>query len=1164
MRIYIYLVLTVLFFVSGFTQSSHSFAYLDSARKYNLSAEIQDQSDDIIHSGILINEVMLIDAIMSSEDSSYSVLSDTIPWHKIDLGSPLMKKKSSAPFRWWIPATIAGGAIGIAGAALILSSGNSEPPDSSIFAMNDHFTAPCKVNTSFFPLLNDIGEDLRIISISGAPSGWVTFTDQSIQIQESASQNFTFIYTITDNKGEQASASISVTIEFSAIQLQSPSFQGRPGDLITHQLFINSICSDCIVTNVSATPISFFNWTPSGDFSFQIPVDAIPQTILFTVVVNDRCMQTGTAQISVTVGPDCDIEPSFIVNKEECDFKNGSIEVVIEPISNYRFNWNNGMSSARITGLAEGIYQLTLSLISNPECSDVFNVEVSSDSPELSPEDDRYQALSNVLLTGNVLTNDVGSQLRVTAFEDLDVQEFSIRTDGAFTFFVDENALNQYTSVYTVTDICGTTSTAVVQFDVAKLPCDFSAAITPVAADCGKENGSASVIVTPAGAPYEIKWPNGTTGTFASGFSAGTYNLVVTNTSNNCVLNFSFTIEEKPVPNYIQTIETSAATCIGGGHIDLVLNDPAGNIMQLMITRENMPFISANAGNGLIRLGEIANFLPGEYQISVSCNGCPARCAQIVNVSLSQISPFLEINDDIASIPTNTSWSGNVLLNDIGVGMNVVGFTQPSAGTASINPNGLAVYNPPAGYSGVVTFNYTVRDTCGQEKSAVVTINVIELPCDFSAQFSNTPADCGMMNGSSTVVISPAGSTYVVNWPDGSQGFSNTMLDPGNYTVTISNEIPGCTLMFSTIVTELPPLELIQQITTEAATCISGGTAAYTIMNPLPVDIVVEIYMNNQFLNSASISPFGSFIGSIGSLNAGNYLLQAQISNSPRRCADSDAFEIQVEPLPMNLMEDNFTIPFGTAWVGNVLLNDIGTGLQVSGNTTSSDGTVQILSDGSGVFIPNPGFSGVATFQYFARDVCNQEQKANVNITVLPFIGGINSENTSFTGSFEFFSYHLQSRHTAIIGSAFEGNTPQTSFVNPGILRGSRYNVVHKNWILRYEMSLGEASTSNGRGQVFYEYTFQNRLGLGMFYDFNRNRIIVESGMNTTFSKSLFSNSLHSDFSMNTFHALYLKAEYQIRISSGYSFFWEPQLFYWASGGKWNGMIYSGFKLILE
>ncbi|MBK7426459.1 MAG: cadherin-like domain-containing protein [Saprospiraceae bacterium] len=1155
MKIYVLYILNILIILPSFSQDRHLPSYSNTEQIHNIFPEESIHlKRKVFESFEAVNENL---KNLSLETSFNKPIADTIPWHKIDLSSPQMKKKSAKRFPWWIVATAGGAAAVTTGVILLLKEDEPINPASPI-ARNDQFTVPCKMNTAISPLTNDSGEGLRIIAVSGAATGLLSFTDQTISILEPTQQNFSFTYTIIDNNGVQANATVTIIIDFPPIQLQNQSFQGSPGDVITHQIFTNAVCTACAVTSVNAMPQSNFTWTTTGSFNFVIPDVTQQQTILFTFLITDGCMQTGTAQISVTVRPDCDIEPSFIVGNEECDFNDGSIQVVIDPITNYKFQWSTGMNTSLIDGLSEGNYTVTISLISNPSCAEVFEVEVLSEVPAIIMMDERYQTVANVLFTGNVLTNDQGSSLSITNFEDLDVLEFAIQADGSFRFRAPANGEDQYTSIYTVTDICGNTSTATVIFDVAKLPCEFTAIITTSPAACGKTNGSASVSISPGGQPYSIVWPNGTTGPSASGFAPGSYNLVITNTADNCVLNFNFIITENPAPNYIQIIETSPATCIGGGQVDLVLNDPMGSTMQLTVTRGNLPFLSLTVTSGPINLGELANFLPGNYRIFVNCQSCPERCAQFIDITISQVSLLLEINDDVANIQSNEVWNGDVLTNDIGTGMNVVGFTQPAAGAAFIDSDGSATYTAPADFSGTVTFNYTVRDTCGLEKSATVTINIEAVPCDFTVQFSNISADCGMMNGSSTIILTPPGNSYEVIWSNGAQGISNSMLLAGNYTVTISLPIAGCSQMFSTIIPELPPSDLIQQISTNPATCLGGGSMSFTIFNPKPIEIVVEIYLDNQYILSATIPSSGTYSDVIDSLTAGFYLLQALESGSPRRCADPETFEIELIDLTIDVMNDNHTIGFGSAWNGNVLQNDIGTGLRVNGFTQSPNGIVQVLSNGNGTFIPNPGFSGIATFQYFVLDTCNQEGMATVTINVLP------NGSDLMKVTLESFQQPLNVENSSALNPIPEGIPIPILIGSPAFQNGFRFSMYVKQWVFRTEISYGESKASNAQNQMLYQNNFLTRIGVGWFHDFNGNRIIAESGLVGIALKSVSSNIMSTFKSRQTLRALYFKSEYQIKLNSGYCIFWEPQILYFPAKGQLTGMLSTGFKFIFE
>lgn len=58
--------------------------------------------------------------------------------------------------------------------------------------------------------------------------------------------------------------------------------------------------------------------------------------------------------------------------------------------------------------------------------------------------------------------------------------------------------------------------------------------------------------------------------------------------------------------------------------------------------------------------------------------------------------------------------------------LTIVSITQPAEGTAEIRPNGEVVYRSRAGFCGVDTFTYTIRDTAGNTATATISINVLD------------------------------------------------------------------------------------------------------------------------------------------------------------------------------------------------------------------------------------------------------------------------------------------------------------------------------------------------------------------------------------------------------------------------------------------------------
>jgi large repetitive protein len=66
-----------------------------------------------------------------------------------------------------------------------------------------------------------------------------------------------------------------------------------------------------------------------------------------------------------------------------------------------------------------------------------------------------------------------------------------------------------------------------------------------------------------------------------------------------------------------------------------------------------------------------------------------------------------------------------VLDNDIGEGLTITGLTQPSDGTAAVNPDQTVTYTPPTDFVGATSFTYTVTDVHGGTSGATVDVEVL-------------------------------------------------------------------------------------------------------------------------------------------------------------------------------------------------------------------------------------------------------------------------------------------------------------------------------------------------------------------------------------------------------------------------------------------------------
>jgi len=279
----------------------------------------------------------------------------------------------------------------------------------------------------------------------------------------------------------------------------------------------------------------------------------------------------------------------------------------------------------------------------------------------------------------------------------------------------------------------------------------------------GANNGSASV--TPAGgtAPYSYAWsPSGGTGSNATGLSAGTYTVAVTD-ARGCVANSSFTVSQPPVlASSLLTLNnvscfnaangTSSVSASGGTAPYNYAWSPSGG--------------SASAASGLAA---------GNYTVTVTDqHGCQAQ------TPLTILQPQ-QLQASISSY-SNVSCNGG---NNGSASVSISGGTAaygiswlPSGGTNDIASN-LSAGN----------YSVNITDANGCTTSAPVTISQPQL---ILLQVTPQPALCGTANGSVTTATTGGVLPYTYAWsPSGGTGSNATGLSGGSYTVVVT-DANGC------------------------------------------------------------------------------------------------------------------------------------------------------------------------------------------------------------------------------------------------------------------------------------------------------------------------------------------------------------------------------------
>jgi hypothetical protein len=605
---------------------------------------------------------------------------------------------------------------------------------------------------------------------------------------------------------------------------------------------------------------------------------------------------------------------------------------------------------------------------------------------------------ANTILNQNtsVLNNDAGSGLTVTSYSIVSVQGGSVNVQpaGTYTYQPPLNFSGTDRFSYTATDLNGSSTTAFVIVTVLPVA-NNNTAMTPA----NTTLIGPSVLNNNLGTGLSVTmFQNPSTqgglvamnvdGTYIYqpplNFSGiDTFSYMVTDSSGNMSVAV-VTITVLPVANS-DTGSTPANTNLSGN----VLTNDEG--LGLSVTSGQ--FSSSQGGSVIINQNGDYSYQPPlnfsgidsfTYTVTDSTGNSTSSSVNITVFPLA-------VNNSATTQATVLLNGSSLLANDIGNTLQVTSYQNPSmqGGTVLVNPNGTYTYQPPANYSGLDTFTYTVTDPAGSTSTATVTITVLPLAVNDIVRARKDT----MLNGSSVLandvgnglsvverqittnqgglVFINAAGIYIYRPPAGFVGidsFTYTIIDSAGNTSTanvvfmvapfaINNNsfITPANIPLNSVIDNQAGSNLT--ITNYSPLTSQGGTV---VVNP-----------NGTFIYQPPVNFSGIDTFTYTARDLFNGVSQATIS-------------IRVLPVANN---DQITGFLNTPLNGpSVLANDIGSGLHIINFSPASTngGSVVVNSDGTYIYTPPANFTGPTdTFTYLVADAVGNVSEGTVTISLL-------------------------------------------------------------------------------------------------------------------------------------------------------------------------------------
>ncbi|WP_221932251.1 T9SS type A sorting domain-containing protein [Flavobacterium zepuense] len=612
-----------------------------------------------------------------------------------------------------------------------------------------------------------------------------------------------------------------------------------------------------------------YNWSPgnpTGDGTASI--SGVPAGT-WTVTVTNSCGNSSSTSFTITEPAALNATAGAQTNIACNGGTTGSATVAVTGgTPGYTYSWApSGGTAATATGLAAGTYTVTVTDANS--CTDTQSFTITQPAALNATASAQTNIACNGAATGSATVAVTGGTPGYTyswAPSGGTGATASGLIAGTYTVTVTDANLCTDTQSFTITQPAALNATASAQTNI----------------DCnGGTTGSATVAVTGGTPGYTYSWaPSGGTAATASGLTAGTYTVTVTD-ANLCTDTQSFTITQ-PAALTATTSQTNvlcngqasgtASVIVSGGTAGYTyLWSPSGGTAStatgltvgaysVLITDANGCSITRN-----FTITQPAVLTATTSQVNATC-GPTGQAGVTVSGGAGAYTYVWSPSGGTAAIATGLSAGAySVLITDangctLTKNFTITATSNLAATTTQINvscnggTNGSATVTPTGGVlpytyvwspsggtaataTGLAAGTYSVVITDGNSCTITKTVTITQ-PAVLAATTSQVNITCnGGSNGSATVTPTGGTGAYTYVWtPSGGITATATGLTAGAYSVLIT-DANGCTLTKNVTITQ--PAALTATTSQVNISCnggsngsatvtAAGGTGAYT------------------------------------------------------------------------------------------------------------------------------------------------------------------------------------------------------------------------------------------------------------------------------------------------------------------------------------------------